>query len=265
MKKNDLISRAAALEALGECPYNRDDWPEEIQAVDDWKSHKEAIESIPAVDAAPVVWKPIVGYEGKYEISTLAQVRNEHGKILKQGIKRTNGTCYKVVGLCKGGKCHTKYIHRLVAEAFIPNPDCLPFINHKDEDGTNNLIENLEWCTPQYNTTYRDAHKKRGKKLRGILHTEEHKNKISDGLRTYYANNESKSKGRVSEKRKGVILREHLDDPPLYFASVHEADAYLGGGCRANIARAIRRGGVVRGYYAEWADKMDGERRDDDE
>jgi hypothetical protein len=52
---NDLISRAAALEALGECPYNRDDWPEEIQAVDDWKSHKEAIESIPAVDAAPVV------------------------------------------------------------------------------------------------------------------------------------------------------------------------------------------------------------------
>jgi hypothetical protein len=55
MKKDDLISRVAALEALGECPYNRDDWPEEIQAVDDWKSHKEAIESIPAVDAAPVV------------------------------------------------------------------------------------------------------------------------------------------------------------------------------------------------------------------
>lgn len=115
--------------------------------------------------------------------------------------------------------------------------------------------------TPQYNTTYRDAHKKRGKKLRGILHTEEHKGKISDGLRAYYANNESKSKGRVSENRKGVILREHSDDPPLYFASVHEADAYLGGGCRANITRAIRRGGVVKGYYAEWA-KMDGERRD---
>ena len=52
---NDLISRAAALEALGECPYNWNDWPEEIQAVDDWKSYKEEIENLPAVDAAPIV------------------------------------------------------------------------------------------------------------------------------------------------------------------------------------------------------------------
>lgn len=260
MGKNDLISRAAAIEAAID---GADDWdggynPERERYI------REHIAQLPAVDAVPVVWKPIAGYEGKYEISTLAQVRNEHGKILKQGIKRTNGTCYKVVGLCKHGKCYTKYIHRLVAEAFIPNPDYLPLINHKDEDGTNNLIENLEWCTPQYNTTYRDAHKRRGKKLRGILHTEEHKSKISDGLRAYYANNESKSKGRVSENRKGVILREHLDDPPLYFASVHEADDYLGGGCRANITRAIRRGGLVKGYYAEWANRAAGERRDGD-
>ena len=259
MKKDDLISRAAALEALStpcDKRYRHGVWETCLDNIE------TAIRNIPAVDAAPVVWKPVSGYEGKYEVSTLAQVRNEHGKILKQGIKRTNGTCYKVVGLCKDGKCHTKYIHRLVAEAFIPNPDCLPFINHKDEDGTNNLIENLEWCTPQYNTTYRDAHKKRGKKLRGILHTEEHKSKISNGLRIYYANNESKSKGRVSENRKGVILRENLDDPPLYFASVHEADAYLGGGCRANIVRAIRRHGVVKGYYAKWAHCADGERRE---
>lgn len=55
MDKNDLISRAAALEALGECPYNWNDWPEEIQEVRDWESHKEAIENIPAVDAVPVV------------------------------------------------------------------------------------------------------------------------------------------------------------------------------------------------------------------
>lgn len=52
---NDLVSRAAALEALGECPYNWNDWPEEIQAVDDWKSYKEEIENLPAVDAVPVV------------------------------------------------------------------------------------------------------------------------------------------------------------------------------------------------------------------
>ena len=53
---DDLISREAALKALGECPYNWNDWPEEIQAVYDWESHKEAIENIPAVDAIPVEW-----------------------------------------------------------------------------------------------------------------------------------------------------------------------------------------------------------------
>ena len=52
----DLISRAAALEALGECPYNWNDWPEEIQTVYDWESHKEAIENVPAIDAIPVEW-----------------------------------------------------------------------------------------------------------------------------------------------------------------------------------------------------------------
>lgn len=210
------------------------------------------------------VIKPIHGYEGLYAVDNFANVYSVR-RDMKTLTKQINPDGYEVVSLCRGGRCETKKVHRLVAEAFIPNPDCLPFINHKDEDGTNNLIENLEWCTPQYNTTYRGAHKKRGKKLRGILHTEEHKSKISDGLRTYYANNESKSKGRVSEKRKGVILREHLDDPPLYFASVHEADAYLGGGCRANIVRAIRRHGVVKGYYAEWAHSADGERRVNDD
>lgn len=54
MPNSDLISRDAAIESLGECPYNWNDWPEEIQAVDDWESHKKALEDLPAVDAAPV-------------------------------------------------------------------------------------------------------------------------------------------------------------------------------------------------------------------
>lgn len=76
---DDLISRTEALEALDECPYNWNDWPEEIQAVNDWESHKEAIENIPAVDAAPVVRcayckhcydmgnDPMVPYDGESE------------------------------------------------------------------------------------------------------------------------------------------------------------------------------------------------------
>ena len=55
MAKDDLISRAAAIDALGECPYNWNDWPEEIQAVNDWQDAIESIKNVPAVDAVPVV------------------------------------------------------------------------------------------------------------------------------------------------------------------------------------------------------------------
>lgn len=101
----------------------------------------------PAADVVEVVWKPVLGFEGLYEVSSLGRVRNKKGETLKQGIKRTNGTCYKTVSLWKDGSYYRKYIHRMIAEAFIPNPDNLPMINHKDEDGTNNFIDNLEWCT----------------------------------------------------------------------------------------------------------------------
>ena len=86
---------------------------------------------------------------------------------LKQGLKRTPCTCYKVVHLWKDGRYYTKYVHRLIAEAFIPNPENLEFINHKDEDGTNNDIENLEWCTREYNVNYGTALSRMAKKIRG--------------------------------------------------------------------------------------------------
>ena len=121
----------------------------------------------PAADVAPVAWMPVLGFEGLYEVSGLGQVRNQKGEILKQGIKRTPCTCYKVVHLWKDGVYYTKYVHRLIAEAFIPNPDNLPMVNHKDEDGTNNLICNLEWCTREYNVNYGTAKERRAKKIRG--------------------------------------------------------------------------------------------------
>ena len=141
----------------------------------------------PTVDAVPVVWKPVLGFEGLYRVSNLGKVRNKNGEILKQGIKRTNGTCYKIVNLWKDGRYYKKYIHRLIAEAFIPNPNNLPMINHKDEDGTNNSIDNLEWCTREYNVNYGTAKERRAKKIRGVKHTEEHKQKISESLKRHYA------------------------------------------------------------------------------
>lgn len=124
---------------------------------------RKLIEDAPAADVVEVVWKPVVGFEGLYEVSSLGRVRNKKGEILKQRIKRTNCTCYKSVDLWKDGRYHKKYIHRLLAEAFIPNPDNLPMVNHKDEDGTNNFIDNLEWCTREYNVNYGTAKRAQSK------------------------------------------------------------------------------------------------------
>lgn len=95
---------------------------------------KVVLDQTKTVDAVEVVWAPILGFEGLYKISNLGKVRNHKGEILKQGIKRTNCTCYKLVNLWKDGRYYKKYVHRLIAEAFIPNPDNLPMVNHKDED-----------------------------------------------------------------------------------------------------------------------------------
>lgn len=162
-----LIDADALTERLNE--YANDDWNVSLGGVftDAVDTCLDFVENAPTIEAMPVVWKPIDGFEGLYEISNFGQVRNNKGEILKHGIKRTNCTCYKNVRLWKDGKYHNKYIHRLIAEAFIPNPTNLPFINHKDEDGTNNLIENLEWCTREYNVNYGTARARQAKKVRG--------------------------------------------------------------------------------------------------
>lgn len=83
-------------------------------------------------------------------MSNSGHIKNKHGRILKPEIR--NG--YYSVGLMKNGKRVHKRIHRLVAEAFISNPDNLPQVNHKDENKLNNEVSNLEWCDNTYNTYY---------------------------------------------------------------------------------------------------------------
>ena len=192
---SEYIEREAVLarEYLGYTRYTETEWQKGYwDGVDDLCAH---VKALPAADVAHVVWMPIIGFEGLYEVSSLGRVRNKKGETLKQRIKRTNGTCYKSVDLWKDGRYYKKYIHRLVAEVFIPNPEGLPFVNHKDEDGTNNFIDNLEWCTREYNVNYGTAKERRAKKIRGVPHTEEHKQKISDGLKKYYSEHEVWNKG----------------------------------------------------------------------
>lgn len=92
-------------------------------------------------------WKDIKGYEGLYMISNKGRI----AKILHPKINK-DGYCEQ--GLVKDKIKKGKRIHRLVAEAFIDNPDNLPEVNHKDEDKVNNSVENLEWCTHKYNTNH---------------------------------------------------------------------------------------------------------------
>lgn len=160
----------------------------------------KALANAPAFDVVEVVRKPVVGYEGYYEVDQFGRVfsidrvvtvvdgsriyeKPLPGKAIKQSMHSEG---YKIVPLTRDGKTKVMFVHRIVAKAFLPNPHNLPMVNHKDEDKTNNFFENLEWCTAAYNCTYGKAVERRSKKIRGIPHTEEHKKKISDGLKKYY-------------------------------------------------------------------------------
>ena len=100
------------------------------------------------------VWKDIEGYEGHYQVSNLGRVKSlKRGNDKIMSLRRYKGG-YLLVNLCKNGEMKTFTIHRLVGQAFLPNPNNLPQINHKDEDKTNNRVENLEWCSVKYNNSF---------------------------------------------------------------------------------------------------------------
>lgn len=111
------------------------------------------------------IWKDIKNYEGIYQVSNLGRVKS-----LERWIKRKDGyknhikesirknkiinSGYLVVGLHKNGVNTNLFLHRLVAEAFIDNPNNYPQVNHIDENKTNNCVNNLEWCDAKYNNNY---------------------------------------------------------------------------------------------------------------
>lgn len=103
-------------------------------------------------------WRPIRGFPG-YEVSNFGRVKSlardyfygSHGDMM---LKPDTARGYERVTLFRDGMRHRFQVHRLVADAFIPNPDDLPFVNHKDENKANNRVENLEWCTHLYNSNY---------------------------------------------------------------------------------------------------------------
>ena len=157
-------------------------------------------------------WKNVIGYEGLYEVSNTGQVRSldryvkysngrihlHKGKVLSP-VKDKYG--YLTVVLSCNGKQKTIKIHRLVAQAFLPNPDNLPQVNHRDEVKLNNCVDNLEWCSAKYNLSYGTARiRERDTKIKNGYYTglskeeyrkkwcQENKDKIREINRRYYLN-----------------------------------------------------------------------------
>lgn len=128
--------------------------------------------SLGEVNTMKEIWKDVVGYEGLYQISSLGRIKSNGGvfrvgntggfrpeKILSPTLSKFG--YYRLI-LCdgKGGR-KSHVIHRLVAEAFIPNPENKPQVNHIDEDKTNNSVSNLEWVTCKENINWGTANQRR--------------------------------------------------------------------------------------------------------
>lgn len=178
-------------------------------------------------------WKDIRGYEGIYQISnlgrikSLVRVKNNYDintislvkvtipeKIRKPQLSKDG---YYRVGLTKNKKQTYFQVHRLVAEAFIPNPDELPQVNHKDENKLNNCVENLEWCTSKYNANYGTRNERQRKKLykpvrcieTGIIY--ESLMSASDATGVNIGNLSSVCNNRVGYKTTGGYHWEYVD------------------------------------------------------
>lgn len=128
---------------------------------------------------------PVANYENEYEVDTLGNVFSLKSK--KQLMATDYGSKYLQVSLCKNGKRKVVYVHRLVAETFLPNPEGLPQINHKDEDKHNNILSNLEWCDASYNYWYGTNPARISAKKKGVSPSKETRGKQSAIMKKYWS------------------------------------------------------------------------------
>ena len=137
------------------------------------------------------IWKDIKDYDGLYQVSNTGKIKSlerwidrkckgkrwQEEKILKPLVNKHG---YLHVGLHKNGKIKNYLVHRLVAEAFIQNPNNYPQVNHKDENPSNNFVNNLEYCDAKYNSNYGTRNERVAEKMKGKHRSEETKIKMSE-------------------------------------------------------------------------------------
>lgn len=157
------------------------------------------------------IWKDVVNYEGLYQVSNKGRVKRIES-VVKSCLKYHNGfkivkeklkdfcfvNKYYSVVLCKNGKRKMFRVHRLVAQAFLPNPNNFEQVNHKDENKLNNCVENLEWCSAKYNQNYGTRKEKRiHSKVKEIQKIDKNSKKI---LETYFSLSEASRQNNISYK-----------------------------------------------------------------
>lgn len=142
-------------------------------------------------------WRDVKGYEGFYQVSNLGRFKslarrvnagsnaNHKYQTIPERILHTYRANYTQVRLSRDGKTKCYFVHRLVAGAFIPNPDNLPCVNHKDENRYNNCADNLEWCTYKYNNEYNGRVEKCRGKISNTLKGRKHKKQLTNEQREH--------------------------------------------------------------------------------
>ena len=149
------------------------------------------------------IWKPIKDYEGLYEVSNLGRVKslNYRGtgkeKILKN-TERSNG--YLAIGLIKNGKTKMFRVHRLVAEAFIPNPENKPCVDHINTIRDDNRVENLRWVTYKENNNNQLTKKK---------YSENHREQTGENHPMYGKHHSEETRKKMSKAKKGKYCGEN--------------------------------------------------------
>ncbi|WP_343342471.1 NUMOD4 domain-containing protein [Terrisporobacter petrolearius] len=186
-----------------------------------------------------IVWKDIKGYEGLYQVSNFGQVYSlKRKKYIKAYVDKDG---YLRVGLSKNGKQKGYIVHRLVATAYIPNPNNYPMINHRDETRQNNKVSNLEWCTCTYNNNFGTRNERLSKTKKGKKHTKEAVNNMKKAKA-------GKHIGPNNPNSKKIYCKE-LDK---VFNCIVEANEYLGKSRRSsNITQCVR-GKTKTAYEMHW-------------